>query len=93
MAAGIVLPPVQQYALIENALGAAERLPPERQRDEIAALWARFNAVAARNPEAAFPSPATRSTSPRRARTTGRSLSRTTGGTPASGPSTSRRRS
>jgi acetyl-CoA C-acetyltransferase len=57
LAAGIVLPPVQQYALIENALAAAEHLPADRQRDEIAALWARYNAVAARNPEAAFPEP------------------------------------
>ncbi len=57
VAAGIVLPPVQQYALIENALAAAEHLSPDRQRDEIAALWARFNAVARRNPEAAFPQP------------------------------------
>lgn len=57
VAAGIVLPPVQQYALIENALGAAEGLTPEAQRDEIASLWARFNAVAAHNPEAAFPQP------------------------------------
>ena len=57
VAAGIVLPPVQQYALIENALAAADQLPPERQRDEIAALWARFNTVARDNPEAAFPQP------------------------------------
>jgi acetyl-CoA C-acetyltransferase len=57
VAAGIVWPPVQQYALIENALGASRRLPPERQRDEIAALWARCNAVATGNPEAAFPRP------------------------------------
>ena len=57
IAAGIVWPPVQQYALIENALAAALHLPPERQREEIAALWARFNAVAAHNPEAAFPQP------------------------------------
>ena len=55
IAAGMVWPPVQQYALIENALGAALSLPPDRQRDEIAALWARCNAVAGRNPEAAFP--------------------------------------
>jgi acetyl-CoA C-acetyltransferase len=56
-AAGMVWPPVQQYALIENALAAALELTPERQRDEIAALWARCNAVAAGNPEAAFPKP------------------------------------
>jgi acetyl-CoA C-acetyltransferase len=50
-----VWPPVQQYALIENALAAARGLAPEDQRDEIAALWARCNAVATGNPEAAFP--------------------------------------
>jgi acetyl-CoA C-acetyltransferase len=55
IAAGIVWPPVQQYALIENALAAALHLPPERQREEVAALWARCNAVAVHNPEAAFP--------------------------------------
>ena len=58
-AAGMVLPPVQQYALIENALGAAAGLAPAEQRDEIAALWARFNAVALENPEAAFAQPRT----------------------------------
>ncbi len=57
LAAGMVLPPVQQYALIENALAAALHLPADRQRDDIAALWARFNAVAAHNPAAAFPQP------------------------------------
>ena len=57
--AGIVLPPVQQYALIENALAAARELGPDAQRDEIAALWARFNAVAAHNPDAAFGAPRT----------------------------------
>ena len=55
IAAGIVWPPVQQYALIENALAAALHLSPEHQREAIAALWARFNAVAAHNAEAAFP--------------------------------------
>jgi acetyl-CoA C-acetyltransferase len=55
IAAGIVWPPVQQYAVIENALAAALGLSSERQREEIAVLWARFNAVAAHNPEAAFP--------------------------------------
>jgi len=57
LAAGIVLPPVQQYALIENALAAARRLTPDEQRDQIAALWARFNAVAVHNPDAAFGAP------------------------------------
>ena len=56
-AAGIVLPPVQQYALIENALAAEARLTPLEQRDEIASLWARCNAVARHNPEAAFGEP------------------------------------
>jgi acetyl-CoA C-acetyltransferase len=57
LAAGMVWPPVQQYALIENALGAALHEQPDRQRDDIAALWARFNAVAAHNPAAAFGEP------------------------------------
>ena len=56
-AAGVVLPPVQQYALIENALASAEGLDPDEQRRDIAALWARFNAVARTNAEAAFPAP------------------------------------
>jgi acetyl-CoA C-acetyltransferase len=55
IAAGIVWPPVQQYALIENALAASLHLSSERQREDIAALWARYNAVAVHNPEAAFP--------------------------------------
>jgi acetyl-CoA C-acetyltransferase len=55
IAAGMAWPVAQQYALIENALAAAAQLPPDRQRDEIAGLWARYNAVAAHNPEAAFP--------------------------------------
>jgi acetyl-CoA C-acetyltransferase len=58
-AAGMVLPPVLQYALIENALAAAEGLTAEAQRDEIAALWARCNEVARSNPAAAFPAPLT----------------------------------
>src|SRR5208283_4782236 len=59
MAAGIVLPPVQQYALIENALAAARQLTPDEQRDEIATLWERFNVVARHNPDAAFGAPLT----------------------------------
>jgi acetyl-CoA C-acetyltransferase len=58
-AAGMVLPPVLQYALIENALAVAEGLTAEAQRDEIAALWARCNEVARSNPAAAFPAPMT----------------------------------
>lgn len=49
--------PVEQYALIESALGAAGGVPLEQHRREIAELWSRFNAVAQTNPEAAFPAP------------------------------------
>jgi acetyl-CoA C-acetyltransferase len=54
LSAGLVWPVVQEYALIENALAAAEGLSGQAQSDEIAALWARFNGVATRNPDAAF---------------------------------------
>ncbi len=47
--------PVQQYAMIDNALGAAEGKSLAAYRREIADLWARFNRVAAANPDAAFP--------------------------------------
>jgi acetyl-CoA C-acetyltransferase len=59
IAAGITLPPVQQYAMIENALGASEGLGPQSQAREIAELWARFNDVGRHNPEAAFGQPRT----------------------------------
>jgi acetyl-CoA C-acetyltransferase len=55
VAAGIVWPVVQQYALIENALGAADGASQQEHREAIATLWARCNEVAQRNPEAAFP--------------------------------------
>jgi len=51
--AGLVQP-VLQYALIENALGAAEGQGVDGQRTAIAELWARFNVVARSNPDAAF---------------------------------------
>ena len=57
IAAGLAWPVVQEYALIENALAAAEGLSGQAQSDDIAALWARFNQVATRNPDAAFGSP------------------------------------
>ena len=57
IAAGLVWPVVQQYALIENALAHAEGLSPTQQRDDVARLWGRFNQVAAANPQAAFPEP------------------------------------
>ena len=49
-------PSVQQYALIENALAAAEQLDARSaSASEIAALWARFNEVAAHNPDGGVP--------------------------------------
>jgi acetyl-CoA C-acetyltransferase len=56
-AAGLVWPVVQQYALIENALAAADGQSDDEHRAAIATLWGRFNEVARRNPEAAFPEP------------------------------------
>ncbi len=49
--------PVQQYAMIENALVAAEGRTPAEGRAETAALWEAFNRVARGNPRAAFPAP------------------------------------
>lgn len=49
--------PVQQYAMIDNALRAAEGRTIAEHRTEIAGLWARMNAVASTNPEAAFAEP------------------------------------
>jgi acetyl-CoA C-acetyltransferase len=57
VAAGIVWPVVQQYALMENALGAFDGESQPEHREAIASLWARFNEVARHNPEAAFPAP------------------------------------
>ncbi len=47
--------PVQQYAMIENALVAAEGRTVAEGRAEVAGLWARFNQAARTNPSAAFP--------------------------------------
>ncbi len=46
--------PVQQYAMIDNALRAAEGRTPAEQRVEIDGLWARMSGVSATNPDAAF---------------------------------------
>jgi len=46
--------PVQQYAMIDNALRAAEGRSLDAHRTEIAELWSRFASVSAGNPEAAF---------------------------------------
>lgn len=49
--AGLLMP-VVQYAMIENALRAAEGTSLEKHRAEVAALWAGFAAVAKDNPDA-----------------------------------------
>ena len=49
--AGIVMP-VVQYAMVENALRAAEGLSIEKHRVEVASLWAGFADVARENPDA-----------------------------------------
>jgi acetyl-CoA C-acetyltransferase len=51
--------PVQQYAMIDNALRAAEGTAVAEHRREVAELWERFNRVARDNPRAAFPAPMT----------------------------------
>jgi acetyl-CoA C-acetyltransferase len=53
--AGLV-DPVRQYALIENAVGAADGQGADDHRTSISTLWERFNVVARSNPDAAFPS-------------------------------------
>jgi len=47
--------PVEQYALMENALRAHDGRTISEHRQELAELCARFNAVARTNPDAAFP--------------------------------------
>ncbi|MHB8430484.1 MAG: hypothetical protein ACYDDZ_08145 [Acidimicrobiales bacterium] len=47
--------PVEQYAMIENALRAAEGRTLSQHQREIAELWSRCNQVARSNPRAAFP--------------------------------------
>ena len=49
--------PVQQYAMIDNALRADQRQTVEEHRAEVASLWEGFNLVARDNPAAAFPAP------------------------------------
>jgi len=44
--------PVNQYALIENALRAAEQQTLTEHRRDVAELWAGFSRVAAQNPDA-----------------------------------------
>ncbi len=46
--------PVQQYAMIENALRAADGRTVAEHRSEISELWARFAQVSVQNPDAAF---------------------------------------
>ena len=44
--------PVNQYAIVENALRAADGLDLASHRDQIARLWSGMSEVAARNPDA-----------------------------------------
>ena len=53
-AAGVVVP-VEQYALMENALRFASRQSIAEHRDAIARLWAGFNRAAQANAWAAYP--------------------------------------
>ena len=53
---GLALP-VVQYAMLENALRAAQGIPVEAHRREIADLQASLSAVAAGNPDAWSPEP------------------------------------
>jgi len=46
--------PVQQYAMIDNAVRAADGRTLDEHRAELSELWARFSQVSAGNPEAAF---------------------------------------
>jgi acetyl-CoA C-acetyltransferase len=54
---GGVASPMMPFALIDSALRHAEGRTLDEQRDEIARLWAGFNAVAGQFPHAAFPEP------------------------------------
>ena len=47
--------PIEQYALMESALRAADGISVDAHRRQIAELCTRFNAVARTNPDAAFP--------------------------------------
>ncbi len=47
--------PVQQYAMIDNALRFAEGRSLAEHRRQVADLWERYNLVARTNPKAAFP--------------------------------------
>jgi acetyl-CoA C-acetyltransferase len=49
-----VVLPIQQYALIENVLGHAEGRTLAENQHDIATLYEGFDAVAAKNPRAAF---------------------------------------
>ncbi|MCC6847012.1 MAG: hypothetical protein IT294_00825 [Deltaproteobacteria bacterium] len=61
--------PIEFFAIIESALRYARGLDVARHRDELAALYSRFSAIAAANPHAwkreALPAAAIRDASPR----------------------------
>ena len=44
--------PAAQYAMIDNAIRAADGLTVDAHRDQVAELWASMSAVAVRNPDA-----------------------------------------
>ena len=88
ISAGIVWPPVQQYALIENALAHHEQQGIAAHRQDVGALWSRFNGVAQQNPLAAFPLPRSADDIATPGLRTARWPIPTTSGTPANGPST-----
>lgn len=54
---GGISSPMAPFALIDSALRFAEGRTVDEHRDEIARLYAGFSAVAATNPNAAFPEP------------------------------------
>ena len=60
--------PVSQYAMIENALRAADGRSLEAHRNEIARLWSEMSRVAAGNPDAWTPRRRRRWIDPRRGR-------------------------
>jgi acetyl-CoA C-acetyltransferase len=84
--------PVPQYEMIDNAPRAAEGRSIAGHRAEIAELWARFAAVGAGNPAAAFGRLLDATWIATRRPRTGRWPSPTTSGTRRSGPSIRLRR-
>ena len=55
--AAMLWDPVVQYALIDSALARHEGRSPAELRNDVSELWARFDAVAAADPQACFAGP------------------------------------